>query len=452
VQHVSEPNISLRFHRRGNALLAQGDLRGARRAFEQAIIAKRTFAPAYNGLGVALHRERDLDRSIEAFRAALRIDSGYGEAADNLGVVLRERDLDEAKQWFLRSIELEPRNGRFLRHLADHEPVGAHSPLINQLETAATNVEELSLDLRIEALFGYAKVLNDVGRVKEAFSILKDANRLRREMIVYDEASTLRYLRTLARTFGRAFVDATRGCGDPSSRPIFITGMPRSGTTLLEALIAAHPDVRAGDELSTFERGISSMPPLENGTTAGELRNALRSLGTSYVRDTDALAGNAKHLTDKMPFNFRFIPIMYAALPNARIIHVRRNPSDVAYSCFAAHFFDDVLFTYDLSELGRYYRAYEELMAAWGDAVPSSTILEVEYEEIVGDVEAQMRRVLGFCGLDWHDDVLRFHESRRPVRTASQTQVRRPLYATSVGRANALRSELEPFERARNGF
>jgi hypothetical protein len=131
---------------------------------------------------------------------------------------------------------------------------------------------------------------------------------------------------------------------------------------------------------------------------------------------------------------------------------MRRNPLDVAYSCFATHFVDDVLFSYDLAELGRYYRAYERLMAMWGSIVPHNSILDVEYEEIVGNFETQARRILRYCGLDWDDAVLRFHESRHPVRSASQTQVRRPLYATSVGRGAALRRQLGPFERARAGL
>ena len=445
-----QERLALQHHDRGNALLKQRDVDGAQQAFERAIAIAPRFAGAYNGLGAALHAKRDLEGAIEALRVALRIDPGYGEAADNLGVVLRERgDMDEAKRWSLRAIELEPRNGRFLRHLADHEPVSVGSPLLSQLERAASLADQLPLDLRIETLFGYAKALGDVGRLDAAFTVLVEANRLRRGTFVYDEAAMLQSLDSLIRSLGRPFVEATRGCGDPSERPIFIIGMPRSGTTLVEALLAAHPDVCAGGELMAFENGIAAMPKIQPSTSVSDLRGALRSLGAGYIRDTDAVAGAAPRLTDKMPFNFRFVPLICAALPNARIIHVRRNALDVAYSCFATLFFYDVPFTCDLAELGRYYAAYERLMAAWRSTLPQGRILDVDYEAIVADIETQARRILDFCGLHWHEGVLRFHESRHSVGSASQSQVRRPLYATSVGRAGALRSHLEPFERGR---
>ncbi len=445
-------DIAIGHHELGNALLARGDLDGALKAFERAIAIAPAFAWGYNGAGVALHRKHDFDHAIEAFTTALRIDASYGEAADNLGVLLRERgDLDVAKQWFLRAIELEPDNGRFLRHLADHEPLDAQNPLVAQLERVASSRKHVRADLRIEALFGYAKALGDQARLEEAMGVLKEANRLHRETLAYDEKPLLRSFDLLVDTFSPAFANAVRDCGHPSRRPIFIVGMPRSGTTLVEALLAAHPDVRAGGELATFERGLAEMPKIQPSSPLSELRGALHALGAAYIRTTDDTAGGRLYLTDKMPFNFRFLPAINAALPNARIVHVRRNPLDVAYSCFATYFVDDVPFSYDLEELGRYYGAYERLMTAWKRIVPQAQILEVQYEELVADVDAQTRRVLAFCGLEWDEAVLRFYESRHPVRSASQTQVRRPLYVTSVGRGATVKSELEPFERARSG-
>jgi len=413
----------------------------------------RDIATEYNDAGAALHKKHELDGAIEAFRAALRIDPELGVAADNLGVVLRERgDLAEAKRWFLRAIELEPQNGRFLRHLVDHEPIEADNPLVTHAERVASVAHKLPPDLRIEALFGYARVLENLGRLDEAFAVLKRANRLRRKTFDYDEVAMLRSFDLLVDTFGCAFIDAMRDCGHPSARPIFIIGMPRSGTTLVEALLAAHPNVRAGGELVSLENCIAAMPKIKPGSSLADLRALMNSLGAAYIADTDAIAHDVPHLTDKLPFNYRFVPLIHAALPNARIIHMRRDPLDVAYSCFATHFVDDVPFSYDLAELGCYYRAYERLMATWKNVVPSGRILDVEYEEIVADIETQARRILRYCGLDWDDAVLRFHESRHPVRSASQTQVRRPLYATSVGRGAALRRQLGPFERARAGL
>jgi hypothetical protein len=441
-----EHDVALAQHRCGNELLAQGDFEGAQRAFEMCIASAPGFFAGYNGLGVALHCKRDLNGAIAAFRSAITMNPSYGEAADNLGVVLRERgDMTESKQWFLRAIELEPQNGRFLRHLADHEPVRADDAIVDRLQRLAADTGGQSVETQIEGLFAYAKVLEDLQRSDEAFAVLERANQLRRVSIAYDERTTINMLEALPLTLGRQFVDGTRGCGDPSNRPIFIVGMPRSGTTLVEAVLAAHPQVAAGGELTIIERCIQKMAPV---TGVEMLRSELGALGAAYVAATNELADGARRLTDKMPFNFRFAPIIHAALPNARIIHVQRNPLDIAYSCFATYFEDDVPFAYDLAELGRYYGAYKKVMSVWRRALPRDAMLEVAYEDLVADLAGQSRRLLEFCGLEWDDAVLRFHESRHAVRSASQTQVRRPLYATSVDRGTRLKNRMVGFTQA----
>jgi tetratricopeptide (TPR) repeat protein len=441
-------DAALAQHRRGNELLAQGDFEGAKLAFDACIANAPGFFAGYNGLGVALHRSRDLVGAIAALRLAVEMNPAYAEAADNLGLVLRENgDMVESKKWLLRATQLEPQNGRFLLHLADHEPVHADDPIFDRLQRLAADGGQTT-DTQIEGLFAYAKVLEDLQRSDEAFVVLERANQLRRARITYDEPATLTSLETARRTLGRQFVDGTRGCGDPSERPIFIVGMPRSGTTLVEAVLAAHPQVAAGGELTVIEQSIRKMAPV---TGIDMLRNELRALGAAYVASTNELAGEAQRLTDKMPFNFRFAPIIHAALPRARIIHVQRNPLDVAYSCFATYFEDDVPFAYDLAEFGRYYAAYEKVMAVWRKALPRGAMLEVAYEEVVADLEGQSRRLLEFCGLDWDDAVLRFHKSRHVVRSASQTQVRRPLYASSVNKGVRLAPRMEAFSKALNG-
>jgi len=442
-------NLAVEAHKAGNICLAQRDFIGARQLFERAIATAPTFAPGYNGLGCALHAQGDLEGAIASFRNAIATNGAYGEAADNLGVVLRERgDMAEAKHWLHRATELEPNNGRFLRHLVDTERIAAEDPIVEHVAAVAAMDEALPLESRIEALFAHAKVQGDLGNGAQAFNTLVRANRLRRGTIGYDENPLLQSFDLLARTFNRAFIEAARGHGDPSQRPIFIVGMPRSGTTLVEALLAAHGDIRGGGELVALEQCVIAMPKVDPTAPISALQSAFRALGSAYVRVTDDLAAGAPRLTDKMPFNFRFVPLIHIALPNAKIIHVRRNPLDVAYSCFATHFVDSVPFSYDLTELGHYYAAYERLMAAWRAALPTDTMLEVAYEQVVGDVDTQARRIVAHCGLAWDDNVLRFHESRYPVRSASQSQVRRPLYATSVGRAAALREQLQPFEDA----
>jgi tetratricopeptide (TPR) repeat protein len=447
-----DPKYAPAHHNLGNALLGVGEFVAARESFERAIEIAPRLAPSYNGRGVAFHRLGDLDSAIAAFREALSHNPNFGEAANNLGVTLRERgDMEEAIRWLEHAIACEPKNGRYLRHLVDSVPVGAASPLVARTVALASIANELASESRIEALFAHGKVMLDLGRVDEAFASLDKANALKRHSIPYDETGTLRGFEQLTRTFTRELFDAVRGCGNPSNRPIFIVGMPRSGTTLVETMLAAHPSVRGGGELTTMEQSIAHMPPIHASSTIGEMRAALHAFGTRYLDETAGRAGDAAHLTDKMPFNFRFVPMIHMTMPNARVIHIQRNPLDVALSCYATYFVDNVPFSYDLHELGRYYRGYEKLMAAWRAVLPSDAMLEISYEELVAGFEAHAKRILAYCNLEWDPNVLEFHRFRHPVRSASQSQVRRPLYASSVGRAERSRAHLQPFLDALNG-
>jgi hypothetical protein len=177
---------------------------------------------------------------------------------------------------------------------------------------------------------------------------------------------------------------------------------------------------------------------------SGMSAEALHLLGAAYVERVRKLAPQAAHIVDKMPANFTFVGLIHLALPHARIIHARRNAIDTCLSCFSLLFSEDQPFAYDLRELGRYYRAYDALMRHWRSVLPDDRMLEVDYEEVVGDLEGQARRILAYCDVDWHDDCLAFHRIRRPVHTASVVQVRQPIYGDSVGRWRAYGDLLRP--------
>ena len=199
--------------------------------------------------------------------------------------------------------------------------------------------------------------------------------------------------------------------------------MIRSGSTLVEQILGSHPRVGADDTGAT-KVGASWLLNGEN----------LRGLGTTYLTGLTAGTPAADKIVDKMPANFRFLGLIHLALPNARIIHTCRDPIDTCLSCFSTLFSDEQPFTYDLGELGRYYRAYQRLMVHWRHVLPEGVMLEVKYEELVTDFERQARRIVAHCGLEWDDRCLSFYETRRPVKTASVVQVSQPIYRSSVGR------------------
>jgi len=224
---------------------------------------------------------------------------------------------------------------------------------------------------------------------------------------------------------------------------VFVLGMPRSGTTLVEQILASHPSVHGAGELSTLRRltdqhgGIVDLPKVLTPQLATQI-------GEAYLAETALLAGGKAQIVDKMPSNFLQAGLIPLILPGARIIHVRRNAVDNCLSCYTKLFAREQLFTYDLVELGQFYRDYESIMAHWRKVLPPERFIEVDYEAVVEDLEGQARRLIEFLGLPWDEAVVDFHKTKRPVRTASVNQVRQPLFKSSVGRwkpyANRLKS------------
>ena len=254
------------------------------------------------------------------------------------------------------------------------------------------------------------------------------------------------------------------GGGDPSSMPIFVIGMPRSGTTLVEQIIASHPQVHGAGELKTFNDVVLTVhgpdgktipyPDFVPALAAGPLKQ----IGSRYlalVRDlvsrSDGEKKDAPYVTDKMPSNYYFAGLIHLALPNAKIIHTMRDPVDTCISCFSKLFAGEQNHTYDLGELGRYYKRYQQLMAHWRRVLPPGRIFDVRYEDVVADVEGEARRIIAHCGLPWDDRCLAFHETRRPIRTASATQVRQPIYKSAVGRWRVYEQQLGPLLIALDG-
>ncbi len=249
--------------------------------------------------------------------------------------------------------------------------------------------------------------------------------------------------------FDASLFDRFSAAGDPSTRPIFVLGMPRSGSTLTEQILASHPQVQAGGEMINLDRAVASVPDAHGQPTpfpryvAGLDAEGFRRLGQAYLESLPAPPEGKTRTTDKLPGNFFYVGLIRLILPNARIIHTMRDPVDTCISCFS-RLFADVPFSYDLTELGRYYRGYHELMAHWRSILPAGSMLDVVYEEVVDNLEEQARRLIDFCGLPWDPRCLNFHETSRPIATSSNVQVRQPLYRTSLGRWHHYEAYLQP--------
>jgi hypothetical protein len=320
-------------------------------------------------------------------------------------------------------------------------------PHLTLIEALARDMGSLSEEDQMHLHFALGKVYADLGQHERSFSHLIEGNALKRKQIVYDETAALAQLERMRELFTAEAMRKGRGFGDPSTVPVFIIGMPRSGTTLVEQILASHPKVYGAGELDNFEAAVANLRG-SGGARSGLGGEELRWISTRYLERVRATAPAAERITDKMPANFRYVGLIHLALPNARIIHIRRDPIDTCLSCFSILFAHGQFFTYDLAELGRYYRAYAALMEHWREVLPLEQMLEVQYEELVANFEPLARRIVAYCGLDWEDACLEFHKTQRPIWTASVVQVRQRIYRSSVGRWRPHEGMLRPLSEA----
>jgi tetratricopeptide (TPR) repeat protein len=435
----------------GSVLIDLGKPDEAEPILRRAVALDPNFVIALHNLGTALIGLDRSDEAMAAIQRAVALKPDLAGAHHNLGVALMEIGrLTEAREAAERAVALAPMQLSYLRQLGEVRRYVAGDSYFTALDTLAADTAALSVDDRIILHFALAKAHADIGEPQEEFRQLLAGNALKRSRIDYDEVAVLSEIERAQQVFTSEFIRASEGAGEPSPKPIFIVGMPRSGTTLVEQILASHPAVRGAGELTLFERAIANArSEMQQAPAYPEMALQMpgkdfRELGARYLAGIEQLAPAASHVTDKMPTNFFFVGLIHLALPHATIIHTVRDPVDTCISCFSRLFTEVNFQTYDLAELGRYYRHYQALMAHWHRVLPTGRIFDVSYEETVADLEGAARRILAHCGLPWDPRCLDFHLAERVVRTASATQVRQPIYTSSIGRWRAYESLLGP--------
>ncbi len=415
----------------------------------QALALSPRDADVLNAMGLIRQEQGRLDEARDFFQRAIAAKPDLPDAHNNLGNLLKEQgDLAEAHDAFIKAIELNPREAGFFVNLADAKKFSEGDAHLAAMESLARDMDKLAPLSALRLNFALAKAYDDLGRHDDAFRHMREGNRLQRGRIQYDEAATFDLFDRIRGVFSKELIAASADGGNPSDVPVFVLGMPRSGTTLVEQILASHPQVQGAGELHDLD-GVVAAAGGASGTAFPECAAMLgaermREIGAAYVDRLRRHSPSAARITDKMPSNYFFIGLIHLALPNARIVHVMRDPVDTCLSCFSKLFNGEQNHTYDLAELGRYYRHYAELMAHWRAVLPAGRMLEIRYEDVVADVEAAACALVAHCGLPWDARCLAFHEHRRPVRTASASQVRRPIYRSSRGRWRVYREHLHP--------
>ncbi|HLN31079.1 MAG TPA: tetratricopeptide repeat protein [Gemmataceae bacterium] len=435
------------------------DFQGAVALYRAALELDPQYAEAHNGLGYVLHELGKFPEAVAEYREVLRLKPDFATGYCNLGNILEELgSFDEALAAFRAALRRDP----------DH--AGAYSLLATMLRgrLPAEDLQaiqrllarpQMALAKRLALHFGIAHVLDGMGSYAEAAEHLQEGNALcsklwKKQGKSYDPQAHTEQVNSLIGAFTPEFFARVRGFGLATELPVFIVGLPRSGTTLTEQILASHSQVHGAGELNCAREGFETLPAMTVGAaTAIEGlacvgRSAVQQLSHWHLARLQELAPKANRVVDKMPDNYLFLGWLYTLFPQAKFIHCRRDLRDVAVSCWMTNF-RNIRWAADRDHIAARFQDYLRLMAHWRALLPAS-LLEVDYEETVANLETVARRVVAWCGLEWEASCLAFHQTSRPIRTASVTQVREPVYTRSVARWKNYESTLgQLFERLR---
>jgi tetratricopeptide (TPR) repeat protein len=402
-------------------------------------------------LGHVLHETDRYDEAISVLELALEKNPEFGEARNFYGVTLKSVGrLSEAREQILLGIELNSQMLGAYANLHDLVDFSKEKDLFKKIEDLMAAAPDQKALHMIPLHFAYAKALDDHGEHSRALDHYLIGGRLKRSELQYNEQETFDLFAKIKQSFQVNIFLNRPFQGNTNDRPVFIVGMPRSGSTLIEQIMSSHPDIYGAGEVKFLSRGMAVLR--DRFPLLPRYPEMIEKLGPAqyeilaqyYLNDLLGPAGNSRRVTDKLLTNYFFVGLINLIFPNAKIINTRRNPIDTCLSAFTKLFKDDMPHSYDLGELGRYHRQYSSLMDHWEKVLPPGAMATVNYEDVVADTETAARNLIDFLGLPWNDSCLEFHKSDRPVKTASVAQVRRPIYKSAVERWRKYGSGLEP--------
>ena len=435
--------------------------------FRRAIHLHPDFADANSNLGILLRCSGRVAEAETWLRRAIKINPKHVDARTNLGLafVFFGR-LSEAKAQFKKALKFRPKSdhtlfgmghlaaieGRFdeaelmLKRALEANPkmplALAAMPGLRKMSSSDTawlkSAEEIAgsgisvleeADLR----FAIGKYYDDVEDFKGAFQSFQRANELHKMAArSYDQDARAKLVDDLMRVYTRESMSRGTPLASDSMQPVFVVGMPRSGTSLMEQIIASHPEAKGAGELAFWSRAARDQETVIRRTLLDE--STRKNLAENFLRELQARSGDALRIVDKTPLNADYLGVIHSVFPNARIIYMRRDPIDTCLSCYFQKFDVQLNFTMDLSDLAHYFRQHQRLMEHWRAVLPPGSILDVPYAELVADQDGWTRKVLAFLGLEWDPRCLDFHQTERPIVTASAWQVRQKIYQGSVAR------------------
>ena len=423
-----KPDYAEAHYNKAIALSQKGEVDEAIKAYEKALSVKPDYVDAYMNLGTLFSGKGQQENALKAYQSVLKIKPSFAQAYNNMGNLFADQDrLDDAQSAFDTAIELKndyPEAHRNLSFIKKYSPA---DPQVKLLENLLDRVDLNDFD-RCNLSFALAKAYDDLNRVEDAFTLLKQGNKLRKQYLAYDIEQDNRLFAKIKNTAPKIRETPLPRNHNPSSpSPIFIIGMPRSGTTLVEQIISSHTQVQGAGELCFIKKHGSD---INTGEIAAD-KSSIELFRDNYLSDISKISTGQKFITDKMPHNFCYVGLICSAMPNAKIINVERCAKATCWSNFKNYFSSAGLaYSYDLHDIVVQYKLYRDLMDFWMQAY-STRIYHLDYEKLTTQQDAETKKLINYLGVRWEKDCLSPHKNKRSVRTASQQQVRERIYRGS---------------------
>ncbi len=444
----NNPNFFIAINNLGLTYHNMGNLKNAQSYYERAIEINSRFTHPISNLANVKKELNNFEEAIKWYKRALSIDNKLYIVHYNLGMAYQALGkFDESKKQFELVLKINPKFTKADRSLSISLKYDIHNPHLKSMEN---KIKDKSLNNfeKIELYFGLGKAYEDMKDYKKSFENYILGNKIKRDTIKYQINDDIKLFENIKNSFSNIDFRNLENIGNKSNKIIFILGMPRSGTTLVEQIIANHKNVYGAGELKDLTEIIRENFLVDNKIKFPEKFNTknetfFNNMGTNYLENLDRYNTNKNYITDKAPLNFRWIGLIKLILPNSKIIHCTRDSRDNCLSLFKNIFEGQLNFSYNLEEVGKFHKLYQNLMKFWKQLMPDF-IYDISYEKLVKNQESESRKLLDFCNLDWDKNCLTFYKNKRGIVTASFAQARKPIYKNSVKSWQKYESELSP--------
>jgi len=434
-----DPNFALAYNNLGLIYSNhKNDIKKSELYYKKSISLDSKLPEPHINLGSLYNSQQKFKEALASYQKAISINNKIPQAYHNIGnVYITIGNFEDAKKNFRKAIELNSSDTNSMRALSRLITFKNENDLdLYNLNKTYNETKSENHGNKINLAFSLGKAYEDIKNYNKSFKFYKEANFLTRKKINFSILSEKNFFSEIKKTYNASIFEKYKKFGNKTDSPIFILGLPRSGTTLVEQIISNHPAVYGCDEIESIplllEKNFSDKISMHLNEIVEFKTDTLERIGRDYMKIVKNISNNSPRITDKLPKNFLMIGFIKLILPNSKILHCSRNPNDNCFSIFKNHFpGGKINYAYSLKEIVEYYNLYSDLMRHWNSLLPNF-ILNITYENLILDTEKQIKEILKFCDLSWSNECLDFHKNKRPIKTASDVQARSKIYKTSL--------------------